>query len=60
MLSTEAAHRDTVDWLTPNLVLITVVLIPSIIIIITWGVGKLQERAHIILNKNNQGFMRLK
>ena len=43
MLSTEAPHRDTVDWLTPNLVLITVVLIPSIIIIITWGVGKLQE-----------------
>jgi len=39
----EAPHRDIVDWLTPSLVLITIVLIPIIIICITWGVGKLQE-----------------
>jgi len=32
MLSTEAPHRDTIDWLTPSLVLITVVLIPVIFI----------------------------
>jgi hypothetical protein len=34
-LSTEAPHRDTVDWLTSNLVLITVILIPVIFIIIS-------------------------
>jgi len=39
----EAPHRDMVDWLTPNLILIAIVLIPIIIISITWGVGKLQE-----------------
>jgi hypothetical protein len=39
----EAPHRDIVDWLTPDLILITVILIPIIIISKTWGVGKLQE-----------------
>ena len=54
-------HTGTnVDRLTSNLILIAIVLIQIIIICITWGVGKLKEWAHIVLNKYNQGFMRLK